>query len=181
MVRRKQNKSGGGAQTNANGLKFERDTDILVELQKLPYLTSEGEDIFYEGKLVASVYEKHGLYKKFLEPQGIIGREILSKLLLPDTAVINHKTKQVFIVEKKFQERSGSVDEKLQTGDFKLRQYRRLLEKTEYEGHFLFLLNGWFERNEYDDVKKYIKDVDCDYFLETLPFEKIGMDEDSLK
>ncbi|MBE8191014.1 MAG: hypothetical protein HAW64_02215 [Alphaproteobacteria bacterium] len=178
---REKNKHGGGAQTNCNGLKFERDTDILEELKKLSYLTVKGDDIFYNNECIASIYEKHGLYTKFLMPKEIDWKEILSSKLLPDTAVVNHKAKVVYIIEKKFQSGGGSVDEKLQTSDFKTKQYSRLIKSLPYKVQFIFLLNDWFEDKKYDDVKKYIKDIGSNYFIETLPWDSVKLDENSLK
>ena len=45
------------------------------------------------------------------------------------------------------------MDEKLQTCDSKSKQYGKLLEGTAYEPSFIFLLNDWFTKPEYDDVK----------------------------
>jgi hypothetical protein len=102
-----------------------------------------GFDIYYQNRLVASSFKKHELYR-FLETQGVDWSKILSKRLLPDDAiyVINNNT--IFIIEIKYQEVAGSVDEKLQTCGFKLRQYQKLFAPLNYEVEYIYILNDWF-------------------------------------
>ena len=83
----------------------------------------------------------------------------------------------LFVVELKFQEVAGSVDEKLQTCHFKLRQYRKLLNGTDVKVEYLYVLNGWFKKPEYVDVLEYIKEVGCHYFFEELPLKFLGLPE----
>ena len=184
---RQKNINGGGAKTNQNGLLFERETDLLSALEKIDYLDIRDSDldirdsdVFYKEEKVALITEKHGFYKSFLSSLGVDARKILSKILLPDGALVNFTSKEVFIIEKKFQAGAGSVDEKLQTCDFKLKQYQKLLEGTPYTARFIFLLNSFFEQKSYDDVKSYIGSVNCQYFINELPLTAIKMDEDSL-
>ena len=42
---------------------------------------------------------------------------------MPDESFFNIKTNKLIIIEKKWQQIEGSVDEKLQTCDFKKKQY----------------------------------------------------------
>ena len=55
--------------------------------------------------------------------------EIISKKLLPDDCIFVIINNTLFIIECKFQQVAGSVDEKLQTCDFKKKQYQKLLAK----------------------------------------------------
>ena len=119
-------------------------------------------------------------YNKFLKSLGINWERKLSKRLLPDSGIINLITKSVFIIEKKFQNSAGSVDEKLQTCDFKLKQYKKLLEDTSYTVGFIYYLSEWFRKEEYNDVKQYILSVGCKYYFDTLPLSAIGLDKVSL-
>jgi len=59
------------------------------------------------------------------------------------------RSTRLHIIEKKWQEVSGSVDEKLQTCGFKIRQYNRLVEGTGLEVKFTYLLNDWFTHPGY--------------------------------
>ena len=105
---KKPNTVGGGARTNLNGLEFEGRTDLLQALKQHPDFSVEGNQVFKDGKIVAHYFEKHNLYKAFLEPSGINYKEILSKKILPDGALLVGDT--MYIIEKKYQAGSGSVD-----------------------------------------------------------------------
>tara|TARA_B100001057_G_scaffold189192_1_gene190007 strand:- start:203 stop:748 length:546 start_codon:yes stop_codon:yes gene_type:complete len=179
---RKHNKVGGGAKTNKNGLQFERDTDFIEALKKLDHLRIVGKTVFFRNKEVALVTEKHSFYREFLIPQGINYKNIISSKLLPDTAVINHKTKDVFIIEKKHQSGHGSVSEKLQTTDFKLGQYKKLLKDTEYKAHFSWLLNqSYFDQKTFEDVYTHIEKQGGRYYFDFIPIKDIKLDESSLE
>jgi hypothetical protein len=77
----------------------------------------------------------------------------------------------LFILEIKYQGGGGSVDEKLQTCDFKLKQYKRLFEGTGITVKFVFILCDWYKAKRYDDVFTYIRSVGCDYFFGSIPLE----------
>ena len=62
----------------------------------------------------------------------------------------------MYILEIKFQKVAGSVDEKLQTCDFKKKQYQRLFAPLNYEVEYIYILSDWFNRPEYKDVLTYI-------------------------
>ena len=47
----------------------------------------------------------------------------------------------LFIIEMKFQEVAGSVDEKLQTCDFKKKQYKRLMAPLNIEVEYVYILD----------------------------------------
>ncbi len=170
---KKPNTVGGGAKTNLNGLEFEGRTDLLEALKKHPELTVMGNKVFRGAEIVAHYYEKHTLYKEFLKPKGVDYKTILSKKILPDGALLVGDT--MYIIEKKYQAGSGSVDEKLQTCDFKKKQYIKLLAPLSIKVEYYYVLNDWFDKPEYNDVFQYIKSVGCKYFIEELPFNEIGL------
>lgn len=178
---RAKNTSGGGAKTTQNGLLFEQRTDLLSALKKIKHLRVAGSSVYYGEQKVALVTKTHKFYKAFLNPLGVDEKEILSKKLLPDGVLVNCISQEVFIIEKKFQEGAGSVDEKLQTCDFKLKQYQKLLKDTPYTARFIFLLSAWFAKPEYEDVKAYIESVSCYYYFNELPLSAIKLDEETLQ
>ena len=169
---KKPNTVGGGAKTNHNGLAFEGRTDLLEALKKHQDFVIEGNQVFRDGKIVAHYYEKHKLYSGYLKPAGIDYTEILSKKLLPDGALLVGNT--IYIIEKKYQAGSDSVDEKLQTCDFKKKQYVKLFTPLNIKVEYYYVLNDWFDKPEYKDVFEYIVNVGCKYFIEELPFNEIG-------
>lgn len=175
---RRANTVGGGANTNVNGLQFERETDINDILDKLPNYTVEGNTISKDDKKIAEYYEKHTLYNEFLLPKGIDFTKIISKKLLPDSAIyVEHKdVSTMFIIEKKYQGGSGSVDEKLQTCHFKKKQYEKLLHPLGIEVEYIYLLNDWFDQSMYADVFEYIKSVGCDYYINEIPLTRLKLE-----
>jgi hypothetical protein len=174
IIKMKQpNKVGGGARTNVNGLSFEQTTSLReIFLQKSDFKVI-GDDVIRDGKKVGQLCEKNKIYKNILEPQNIEYRRIVSKKLLPDEAILVGDT--MYIIEKKFQSGSGSVDEKLQTCDFKKKQYAKLLATVNLKVEYIYFLNDWFLRSEYDDVKEYITEVGCQYYFDELPLSAIGL------
>jgi hypothetical protein len=165
----------GGKTPLKHGLHFERRTDFASLIQKIPgYSVYEGT-IRFKGKDVARLYKKNRLYTEFLSPMGVDFRKVLSKKLLPDDAVLVLINKTLFIVEIKFQTVAGSVDEKLQTCDFKLKQYKKLVKQISLSVKYVYVLNDWFLRQEYRDVLDYVKSVGCDYFFNELPLGYLGL------
>jgi hypothetical protein len=168
-------KGGKGGDKTKTGLTFEKRSNLRELFSIHKGYTSEKGNLFFNGQLVAQMYKKNDLYKHFLEIKGIKYEERISKKLLPDETIFVIGRKTLFIIEIKFQEVEGSVDEKLQTCDFKKKQYIKLLKGTGIEVEYVYILNDWFRDNRYIDVLNYIKSVGCHYFFETLPFEFLGL------
>jgi hypothetical protein len=112
----------------------------------------------------------------------------LSKILKPDEAFFNIQTNSLHIIEKKTQSGSGSVDEKLQTFPFKIRQYKRLVEGLIVNGdpitvHYVYCLDNFFKKSEYKDLFDYMNENGMKYFIQDadgtlkLPLTLIGLQE----
>ena len=165
-------KKGGSTIT---GLSFEKSRDINTLLRKTPgYEIKNNNQIFYKGKEVARSYKKHGLYI-FLEKEGVDYKKHISKRLLPDEALFVITNNTIFIIEVKTQKVAGSVDEKLQTCDFKLKQYKKLFSTLNIEAEYIYILDEWFKRPEYKDTLDYIISVGCQYYFHYLPLHKLGL------
>ena len=89
----------------------------------------------------------------------------LSKKLLPDECLININNKTVYIIEKKYQEVQGSVDEKLPNCDFKKKKYEQLFAELDYKVEFIYVLNEWFKNPRYKDILEYIQSVNCSIYF----------------
>ena len=194
---RKPNIVGGGAQTNLNGLKFERNTSLLADIEKTGrYSVTYGCDNnpkyrkgiranyakrktcgqisdLTTGKMIAQYFEQDLLYSQFLDPMGVNHADVISYKLKPDGCLVIGKT--AIIIEKKYQAASGSVDEKLQTCDFKKQQYEKLFNPIGYEVRYIYLLNSWFKQPKFNDVFAYIKSVGCEYYIGMLPLKPLGL------
>jgi len=167
-------KSGFGGGNTITGLKFERGRDILSILDNTAGYSVKGNIVFYSSNEVARSYRKHGLYK-YLESQNVDYKKIISKRLLPDEALYIIVNNTLFVIEMKYQEVAGSVDEKLQTCDFKKKQYKKLMAPLNVEVEFIYILDDWFRKPEYKDVLDYVISMGCQYYFQYLPLQKLGL------
>ncbi len=167
-------KFGVGGGNTITGLRFEKETDILDLLAKTPGYEISDNIIMYNNQEVARSYKKHALYR-FLATQEIDYKNYLSKKLLPDEALYVIVNNTLFVIEMKFQEVSGSVDEKLQTCDFKKKQYTKLMAPLNIEVEYIYILSDWFRKPEYKDVLDYIISVGCHYHFQYLPLHELGL------
>ena len=165
---------GKGGGNTITGLNFERESDILALLKKQKGYEVKGSVIFYMKKEVARSFKKNALYK-FLESKKVKYKKILSKKLLPDEAIYVIVNNTLFIIEVKFQKVAGSVDEKLQTCDFKRKQYAKLMAPLNIEVEYIYILSDWFRHQSYKDVCDYIISVGCQYYFKCLPLQKLGL------
>ncbi len=167
-------KGGTGGGNTLTGLNFESERDILALLSKTKSYSVKGSAVFFDGREVARSYKKHGLYK-YLESRGVDYTKILSKKLLPDEALYVIVNNTLFIIEIKFQEVAGSVDEKLQTCDFKKKQYKKLMAPLNIEVEYIYILSDWFRNSAYKDTLDYVISVGCQYYFGYLPLQKLGL------
>ena len=180
---RKANIFGGGSRTNFNGLKFEGRTSFIKSIKNNKDFETRKIDIGYEikfkNKKIGFYTEKNNFYK-YLDYKNINWRNLISKKYEPDGMFLNYTNKTIYVIEKKYQARPGSVDEKLQTCDFKKKIYIRLTKdlKKFMKIEYIYLLNEWFDRPEYSDVKKYIHEVNCKYFINKIELEDLGITDE---
>ncbi|MFA9414297.1 PD-(D/E)XK nuclease superfamily protein [Streptococcus sp. E29BA] len=192
-------KDGVGGANTKTGLAFELETDLPSFISKQPgYEVTENDfdikilkrtgeikkkprksvsrwEVSFQGNVVAEIFQKHGLYRYFNEVE-LDYQSIISRKLLPDDAIFVISNNTVFIIEKKTQKGQGSVDEKLQTCDFKLKQYRKLFAPLNKEVRYYYLLDkSWFDNPAYKDVLDYIIDVGCGYYFNYIPLEVLGL------
>ena len=167
-------KNGVGGANTRTGLVFEGETDLAAFLNEQQGYEVIGNEVYYKNELVANVFKKYQFYD-FLEEYGIEWRGIISKQLLPDDCIYVIVNNTLFIIECKFQQTPGSVDEKLQTCDFKKKQYQKLLAKANIDVEYVYLLSEWFKKEKYQDVLDYIHSVGCYYYFEYIPLNKLGL------
>ncbi len=166
------NRYGGGARTNANGLRFEQETSLKEALLNAGYIIDDRNNVLdRHNKHLGVIAPKHQLYSIILATEGIDWRDYLSKQLLPDEAFLNFLNNTLYIIEKKFQHGGGSVDEKLQTCDFKKWEYEKLFSNTPFRVEYAYVCNDWFQQKCYDDVHEYINIVGCHIFFNEIPLD----------
>ena len=132
---------------------------------------SSNNNVYLGNEKVALSVGKYDLYKRLLEPKGVDYREYVSKKLLPDEALYNLHNNTIYIIEKKFQSGAGSVDEKLQTCDFKKKQYKKLFTPIDIEVQYFYVCNDFFKHDSYRDVFDYIRSVGCNAFFNEIPLD----------
>ena len=165
---------GKGGKNTKTGLYFEDRVSILNLLKSKEGYKVKKDIVYYEGKEVARCVSKNKLYK-WLEGEGVDYKKIISKKLLPDEALYVIINNTLYVIEVKFQGVAGSVDEKLQTCDFKRKQYAKLMAPLNIEVEYIYILSDWFRKEAYKDVLDYIISVGCQYYFEYLPLQKLGL------
>lgn len=165
---------GMGGGNTITGLNFEKERDILEILKNAKDYSVKNSVIYFHDKEVARSYRKHGLYRLLAEKK-VNWRKIVSKRLFPDEALYVVVNNTLFIVEMKFQRVGGSVDEKLQTCDFKKKQYRKLMAPLNIDVEYIYILNDWFKSPAYKDTLDYVISVGCQYYFNYLPLQKLGL------
>lgn len=169
----------GGAYTKT-GLQFEERVDIRNLLQNIEGYeliktkNNSGYRVFHNGIEVARCFKKHEFYR-FLKEFNINWKEYLSKQLLPDNGLFVVVRDTLFIIEIKFQQVSGSVDEKLQTCDFKRKQYTKLVHSLGWKVEYVYVLNDWFKDKCYRDTLNYIHSMNCHYMFNEIPLKWLGL------
>ena len=167
-------KGGIGGGNTKTGLIYEGKVDLATFLGKQKDYSVKGFDVYYKNKIVAQTFKKHQFYH-FLESKGIHWENYISSKLLPDNCIYVIINNTMFIIEVKSQMVSGSVDEKLQTCDFKKKQYQKLLSKLNMEVEYVYILSDWFRDKKYKDVLDYIHSVRCQYYFNYIPLQKLGL------
>jgi len=173
-------KGGIGGSKTSTGLNFEKKVDLQTLLSRIEGYKIEkskeksGANVYFYEELVARCFQKYEFYK-YLEENSIDWKKIISKRLLPDDTILVIVRETLFIIEVKYQHVAGSVDEKLQTCDFKRKQYLKLVTPLGLKVEYVYVLNDWFKKPEYKDVLDYIQSVNCHYKFNELPLSWLGL------
>lgn len=176
-------KGGKGGANTKTGQEYENKVDLATALGKIKGYSLKDADndagslVLYEDKLVARLFRKNQFYK-FLEEHQINWKDHLSKQLLPDGSLLVIIRETLFIIEVKFQQVEGSVDEKLQTCDFKRKQYTKLVHNIGLKVEYVYVLHEWFKHPKYKDTLDYIHSVNCHYRFDSIPLSWLGLPYD---
>lgn len=155
----------GGANTNVNGLSYEDKTDLsCLYISCIQEKKEKKRTIKFEGYNEELINVNKSALHKYMSDIGEknINLQPAAGCKEPDEAYIDNSKKAVYIIEKKFQQTPGSVDEKLQTGPFKKHHYSKLFPN--YKVHYIYCLSDWFKREEYTSVLEYLSDSNIPIF-----------------
>lgn len=134
----------GGSNTNKNGISYEEITDLedkIINIEKNVF----SNIIKFKNNEKLFIKTKQSNFFKCMEYEINKNIEKAHGCKNPDECYIDKELKNIFIIEKKFQQCSGSVCEKIQTPDFKLWQYSRTLPN--YNIVYIYCLSNWFKKN----------------------------------
>ena len=136
----------GGANTNKNGLEFERKID-LKKNYKIISTKNNINKIKFNGTNRMFIETPKKKLQNYMKKNNKMNTQIdiAHGCKQPDEAYIDEEKKLLIIIEKKFQQGSGSVCEKLQTAVFKREHYRELF--PEYKIEYIYCLSNWFIKN----------------------------------
>jgi hypothetical protein len=145
----------GGANTNKNGLSYEKLTDLHARYTIIASHTNH-QYIQFKNKNTVYTLVKKNRFLKYLDKHIDASISKGHGCKNPDECFINEHTKTIFIIEKKFQTQGGSVCEKIQTAEFKMWQYSRMI--PDYKIVYIYCLSDWFKCNciaelQYLDIK----------------------------
>lgn len=149
----------GGANTNKNGLAYEELTDLTDKLKKNIPIKKGINEVEFEGYERKWIQASKDNLKKYMKEIGELNEQIKPApgCKEPDEAYVDPEQKIVFIIEKKFQQGPGSVDEKIQTSDYKLYHYKKLFPNYN-KIYYMYCLSDWFKRDEYTDSLIYLEE-----------------------
>lgn len=151
----------GGSNTNKNGLSFQEITKLpsshKEKIGQFTYIKFQNVD-----KLFIQAFNKDLI--KYMNMNGQVNLNITfaSGCKSQDEVYINEHDKIIYIIEKKFQQGSGSVDEKIQTGIFKKIHYTRLFQN--YKIYYIYCLSDWYKKKEYVSTLDLLKEFDIKIF-----------------
>ena len=167
-------KDGVGGGNTITGLIYEEKVDLAAFLESQNGYKVEKTKVYFKNELIARLFKKHALYK-FLKEVGVDWKKHISKQLLPDNCIYVIINNTAFIIEVKHQEVAGSVDEKLQTCDFKKKEYTKLFSKLNYRVEYYYILDKWFLQDKYKDTLDYIISVGCKYYFNYIHLQELGL------
>jgi hypothetical protein len=145
----------GGALTTTHGFNYEELTNFTNFIKyDNKIIFGKGKNDFYEEYKIDDIIYlrmvKNGL-KQYLK---LVRNQLCEKYLLPDECFICQATKTIFILEKKFQQCSGSVDEKIQTAIFKYEYYME--QYPTYTIKYAYVLSDWFKKKCYRPEMRFL-------------------------
>ena len=168
-------KNGKGGGNTRTGLVFEGKVDLATFIKSQPHYSMKDPEVYFDNELVARIFKKNSFYSIFLKELNIDWEKYISRKLLPDDSIFVLTNNKLYIIECKHQHGEGSVDEKLQTCDFKKKQYKKLMAPANIDVEYIYLLDDWFRNPKYKDVLDYIQSVGCDYYFEYIPLNRLGL------
>ena len=106
--------------------------------------------------------------KSFLKEKGLNDpTQYLSWMFQPDEAYYLPDSNEIVIYEKKYQQTSGSADEKLGACAWKIKEYKECFNSIGItKVSYIYIFCDWFKQKRYEKLLNYIRSIDgCDYIF----------------
>lgn len=174
-----QNKSGGGEKTNLNGKKFEEETSLINVLVLNNYFVTKNGVVQRNGINIGICASQKDIYPNIYGIEYKDAFRFVSKRLKPDDAFYNNSNQTLYIIEKKYQEGKGSVDEKLLTSEYKELYYKKIASNTHKcqisNVKMIYILNDYFKNECYKDIIDYMIWKKCSVAFNRLDLSLLGL------
>lgn len=144
----------GGINTNKNGIYYENIKNIKSESIIIEKNKNHNIILFNKDKNKKFITGKKSEFIKYLDKYEDKKIERLHGTKNPDNWYIYDN--KIFIIEIKFQQCSGSVCEKLQTANNKIKNFKK--RYPNYNIHYIYCLSEWFKKNCKGEILDLIED-----------------------
>lgn len=140
-----------------------------------PSEDNSGHEVCFKNELVAHCFKQHEFYHFLKKTYNIDWKNYLTRELFPDNGLFVAIRDTLFIIDIRPQRSKWFGDWKLQTCDFKRKQYMKLVHSLGWRVEYVYVLSDWFRKPKYRDVLDYIHSVNCHYMFNTIPLKWFGL------
>lgn len=161
--------NGAFGEHTLTGNRFEKNTQLADIFKQNGYTFSDQGEVFDHTTPLHIFYVPKQKFYSFFGLHIHQVRDKMGQALEVDEIVVNQNTKTIYFLEKKYQEKTGSTDEKIQTGPYKRFYFQQFLQKfqlSDYHIEYAYLLNNWFTHERYQSVFNYLASQHIDCFID---------------
>ena len=151
----------GGANTNLNGLPYEEMTSLETHYDIIESDNNSHTIKFYDSDEIFVTPIKKTMLFRCMRDEHDSEIPDAHGCKRPDEIYINKLSRQMFIIEKKFQNGNGSVCEKIQTAGMKRWNYRKKFPA--YSVFYIYCLSPWFRDNCIAELN-YLEEINVPVF-----------------
>jgi hypothetical protein len=146
----------GGSNTNKNGLSYEELTDIKEKCNVKREIDKNTKIVTFDEDDREFVITKQNGFNTYMSTKIRKDIKALHGAKRPDEVIIDEKNKTIFILEKKFQQSSGSKCECIQAYFPKIRNYQKRI--PDYKIVYVYCLSEWFKTNCEAEIECFVED-----------------------
>ena len=135
----------GGSNTNKNGLEYENQKDLSTEYDVIEKKSTHEKIVFKRYPDKTFITGRKSQFMKYLSNEENKDIPKCHGTKEPDCWFISENSNTIYIVELKFQQGGGSVCEKIQTCNYKIRNFKDRYPNKKI--HYVYGLHEWFRDN----------------------------------